>query len=157
MSITNRLISSRSTCQIYTLRVAYSICSVLLSFFPKSPYDNTGVERLVKREKCWQTQPREWWREREKKGGREASCYEIPLWCFRTTWDEKSGLSSPVFERHMNEKSPSLKLLKIWWMKKSVVDFLQAKINAQLFPSSTSSAFQSYISRNTWFIHNVKH
>lgn len=37
------------------LCVAYSICSISAFIYSKNPYDNSGVERLVKREKCWQT------------------------------------------------------------------------------------------------------
>lgn len=154
MSGTNLLISSRSTCQIYSLRVAYSIWSLFTFIYSKNPFDNTEVERPLKREEIADRRPTDWWRERKRDG--EASCYEIPLWCSATTWDEKCGLSSPVFERNINEKSPSFEIVANMTDDKSLMFFsLFLKSWSKCINVGTSSAFTTYCSLKTLFVHRT--
>lgn len=61
MSITNVLIPYRSTCQIYTLLVAYSVSSLFAFIYSKS-HEITQLQQLVR--KTADRQPTEWRKER---------------------------------------------------------------------------------------------
>ena len=123
MSIANLLISPWSACQIYTLGSVFHLhpFALIYSKTHMTIQDKTGC---LKGKKCWPTANsvmlggRE---EREKEREREVSCYEMPLWCFNTTRDEKSGLFSPVFYRSIDGKGSIFEISANLTKDKSVI------------------------------------
>lgn len=133
----------------------YSIWSLFIFIYSKNPFDNIEVERLLKRKEIADIRPTDWWRERKRDG--EASCYEIPLWCSTTTWDEKCGLSSPVFwEKHKWKVPLFWNGCKYdWWQITNVFQSVFDKLE-QMYKCWYFLCISYWLPfKKTWFVHRT--